>query len=254
MGNLFGKNVQQKMARKAQAKKGPEIDEKDRAMLDLKLVRDKLKKFNTQLESDSVKLDSQIRQLLSSNHRDRAMTTLKLKKIKEKKISETNSQLMKVEEMVDSIRTAAWNAEMFKTLQAGTKVLQDLTASTSIEKVQRLMEDNADAVQASDEIVQAMNEAMTSSSSSVTDMASFETEIEAALAAYRLSEGIEAEAEAEAINPVPSVTHPPTVNAAEAAKEAALASIPLPPQHVPQAPVPAPQKEQKKTERVLVTA
>ena len=64
----------------------PSINDKDRAMLDLKRARDKLRRFRVKLETDSGALEERAKDLIREKKTDKVMFVLKLKKFKMKEL------------------------------------------------------------------------------------------------------------------------------------------------------------------------
>ena len=92
MGQLFGKNNSHGQngsngsngtisIGNNSKQKHAEITDKDRAVLDLKNARDKLRRFRAQLEKDSLKLENQAKALIALRQKNRALLVLKLKRL-----------------------------------------------------------------------------------------------------------------------------------------------------------------------------
>jgi len=78
MGGMFAKEPK----KGGKAKPKPQITERDRAVLDLKLARDKIKKTMKAMDSEADKLTDQARVLVKSGRKDRALTVLRLRNMK----------------------------------------------------------------------------------------------------------------------------------------------------------------------------
>ena len=86
MGNLLGKSRQKKEKEKEQeqaqqVKMQAKISSEDKALLDLKNSRDKLKRFQKRSALESQKLEYQIRDLLKQKNKQKAILLLKFKKV-----------------------------------------------------------------------------------------------------------------------------------------------------------------------------
>lgn len=86
------------------ASKPPKITPKDKAILDLKVQRDKLKKYQTQLESVRERETQVAQECLRRGDKKRALLALKKKKYQDSLLEKTDNQLMKLEELVRSTR------------------------------------------------------------------------------------------------------------------------------------------------------
>jgi hypothetical protein len=64
--------------------------------------------------------------------------------------------------MVLQIETAAMEQEVFKALKVGKESLEELNRQTSIEEVERLMEENAEAIAISQQISEALGGSISS--------------------------------------------------------------------------------------------
>ena len=80
------------------------------------------------------------------------MLCMKMKKYKSKQIGEVDSQLLNIEEMVQTIQ---WETETMKVvgaLQEGNKALDAIHSVMSVEKVETLMEETQEAVAYQEEL------------------------------------------------------------------------------------------------------
>jgi charged multivesicular body protein 6 len=144
MGQLFGKSA---------AKRPPtasttavEITQKDRAILDLKNARDRLKKYRKKLEADSEKLNEKAKEFIRIKQKDRALMVLKLKKVREKELNGIDGQLISVLEMIQNVEWAAANLEVMKALKSGTSALNKIHEEMSLDDVCALLEDTNEAI------------------------------------------------------------------------------------------------------------
>ena len=135
MGNVFKKRRPQKV----------NVSSKDKAILDLKNARDRLKKYQNRLEKDQLILHGQAVALVQKKKPDRAKLLLQLKKVKEKQMKRANGQLLKVMEMVESVEWESQQLQIFEGLKAGNAVLDAIHTEMSIDAVEALMEDTQEA-------------------------------------------------------------------------------------------------------------
>jgi len=120
--------------------------QQDRAMLDLKAARDKLKVYQTRMESEAGQLQQKAMGFLKNGNKEKALLFVKMKKLREKKIGDINSQLLTLEEMVQTIEWETQSLQVFDALKEGNKALQDIHSIMSIEAVEQLMDDTAEAI------------------------------------------------------------------------------------------------------------
>ncbi|KAJ3275715.1 hypothetical protein HDV01_007181 [Terramyces sp. JEL0728] len=90
-------------------------------------------------------------QLLLKNHHA-ARLALSKKKYQEQLLEKTGNQLMTIEQLTQSIEYALVEQDIINRLQLGNKVLEQIHQEMSIEKVEKIMDDTADAIQYQNEI------------------------------------------------------------------------------------------------------
>lgn len=146
MGGLFSK------AGKKKGTSSRNITEKDKAVLDLKHARDKSKKYKLKLEGESGKLLAQILELKRSGKTERALLSLKRKKLIEKGIETVENELIHVEEMIKSLEWAAQNVEIMKALEHGKNALNDLNNQMPIDKIEALLDESDEAIEMENQI------------------------------------------------------------------------------------------------------
>lgn len=93
---------------------------------------------------------------MKQGKKKQAMTVLKKKKFQEQLLAKSEAQLQTVQEMIDSVEFAQLQKSVFDGLKAGNEVLTALNKEMSVEKVDKLMEETADAIQTQKEIEDAL--------------------------------------------------------------------------------------------------
>ncbi|KAG5457312.1 MAG: Snf7-domain-containing protein [Olpidium bornovanus] len=116
-------------------KSKPRISSQDRAILDLKGQRDRLHQYQKKLQTVLERETKVAREQLALGNKKRALLALKKKRYQEQLIDKTAAQMLNLEELV------------FEGLKAGNEVLAALHKETSLEAVQKLMDDTADAIE-----------------------------------------------------------------------------------------------------------
>ena len=183
MGEVFGKpkdgkitKKKKKLGEKALAAQAT-ITEKDRAILNLKTSRDKLKRYQKDLEVESVELRKQALSLAKSGKKSRALLLLKVRKLKEDRASEIDSQLYTLYVEIEKVESAVLNATILKAIEAGTKVLHEIQQEYSIDRVEQLMEDSSEAIEKERQITSMLSKSLMSNGSGVDTDADFEEEL-----------------------------------------------------------------------------
>jgi charged multivesicular body protein 6 len=189
LSRLFG-------AGKPAGKAGGTISDHDRAVLDLKVARDRLKKYQRKLDGDAATLVKQAQVLVLEGRRDRALMLLKIKKYKLQQSDKADAQLFTVTELIDSVEWEGQQSQVLAALAEGTKALNALHASMPIEDVEQLMADTQEALDYEAEISSVIAGSWTpeSESSLMEEFAALEKE----LAAESAEEKAETKAEAAA--------------------------------------------------------
>ncbi|RQM18967.1 hypothetical protein B5M09_012033 [Aphanomyces astaci] len=158
MGNLFGKKTEaaptgptaRQTANRQRAQN--QVSSKDKAVLELKASRDRLKKYQSHLEHESAQLTEKAKQLLEKKQRDRAKLCLQLRKFKQQQIEQADTHLMNVLQMVDSVEWETQQLQIFEGLKAGNSVLDAIHKEMTVEAVEDLMLDTQEAQARADEI------------------------------------------------------------------------------------------------------
>lgn len=151
MGNLFS----------SKKKKETRITEQDRAVLQLKVQRDKLKQYTKKLEVALEKEKAVARQLLRDGRRERAKLLLRKKKFQEGLIQKTENQLETIERMVHDLEFAQIEANVVQRLAEGNASLKKMHELLSIEDVEKIMDETAAGIEYQREIDELLSGGLT---------------------------------------------------------------------------------------------
>lgn len=132
------------------------VDNKDVALLELKVQRDRLKEYQKRSKYVIQRETEVARQLFKAGKRKQALLALKKKKYQEQLLEKSEALLANVQEMVDSIEFARLEAQVFDGLKLGTRTLQELNREMSLEAVERLMDETQEALEYQREIESAL--------------------------------------------------------------------------------------------------
>ncbi|ORY04734.1 Snf7-domain-containing protein [Basidiobolus meristosporus CBS 931.73] len=141
----------------SQGKQKRKITSQDRAILDLKIQRDKLKLYQRKIQTV---LDREVeiaKQQLQAGNKRRALLALKKKKYQEQLLEKTDGQLLNLEELVNSIEFALVEKEVLAGLSSGNEVLKEIHQEMSIDAVEKLMDETADAIAYQNEIEELLS-------------------------------------------------------------------------------------------------
>lgn len=165
MGNLLGGHKKQTAggSQTAAAPSNPAavITDQDRAILQLKVQRDRLHKYTGSLSLVIAREVAVAKELLRDGKKSTALLALKRKRYQETLLSRTEAQMLNLEELVHSIQFAAVQAQVFAALKQGNAVLEALNAQTRLEDVEALMDETREAVAVQQQISEALGAEIT---------------------------------------------------------------------------------------------
>jgi len=154
-----------------------EVSQIDRAILDLKVSRDRLTRYKKKLNLDSTKLLSKAKTYKSKNtsaDTKNALNLLKLRKLKLKEVDNIDSQLLTLQGMVSNIQSKEEEKEVLAALRTGKNALEKLHAENSLEDVMNLMDD----VQEQNELEEEINNVLVNTGETLTLVEEDELELE----------------------------------------------------------------------------
>jgi len=250
MGNLLGSSAQDPAPAAPAPAAKREVSEADKATLKIKLQRDKLKTESTRVAFMVEKRRAAAKQLAKDGKKEKAMLMLKTKKMMETQLANCENQLFQVEQMVASIDEAGIQLKVVEGLkvrpcepprpptiraprpppraacalprphtegcgaQAGTAALKELQKQIgSVEEVQDLMDETAEAQAYQQEVADALQGSITMDD---------EADIEAELAELEAMEALELGVALDELPAVPSTV--PDVAVAEPVAEPEVAA------------------------------
>lgn len=135
MGNLFGR------------KKQSRVTEQDKAILQLKQQRDKLRQYQKRITQQLEREREIARQLLRDGRKERAKLLLKKKRYREQLLDKTENQITSLETMVQSIEFTQIEMKVMEGLQFGNECLNKMHQVMSIEEVERILDETQEAVE-----------------------------------------------------------------------------------------------------------
>ncbi|EHK45454.1 hypothetical protein TRIATDRAFT_284374 [Trichoderma atroviride IMI 206040] len=142
--------------------KQSKITEQDKAILDMKIQRDRLHQYQRRITVLTNKETEIAKQLLAKGDKKRALLALRRKKYQESLLSKTDAQLEQLEKLTASVEFAQIQKDVVFGLQQGTKVLSEIHAEMGgIEHVEKLMEENAEAIAYQNEISEMLGTRIT---------------------------------------------------------------------------------------------
>lgn len=141
MGNLFGVR-----------RKAPQVTPQDRAVLQLKQQRDKIRIYQKRTEQELIKSKELALKLFQNNLKERALIVMKRRKCMEDIIHRTDKQLETLQQLASEIEFTQAEVSVVQGLKIGNEALKQLTSLMNIEDIQQMMEDNQEAAEKQREI------------------------------------------------------------------------------------------------------
>lgn len=128
------------------------MTEQDKAVLQIKQQRDKVKQFQKKLV---VQLESEteiIKQLVQKGQKQKALLLLRKKKYTEKILDKTDTELFNIESLITDIEFKRVEESVIKGIQIGNETLKQLNAVFSIEQIESILEETEEGVAKQQEI------------------------------------------------------------------------------------------------------
>jgi len=123
----------------------PKITAQDRAILDLKLQRDKLKQYQKKIQVVLEREHAIARAHLATGQKDRAVIALRRRKYQQSLLLKTDGQLETLEELVSTIEFSLVEVSVLHGLKQGNEVLKEIHKEMNIESVEKLMDETQEA-------------------------------------------------------------------------------------------------------------
>lgn len=161
MGNFFSskpkpKTEQQKRDEKADQK--GQLTEAEKAQLELKRARDRLKKQGEQLERVIEKEKEMARELVNAGQKKKAIMILKRKQMQEKMLDRARGQMLNVEQMLSNIQDAEMNVKVFNALKEGNATLKNLQDQMTLDDINDIMDDTVEHIDIQNQISEALGQ------------------------------------------------------------------------------------------------
>ncbi|KAJ4486001.1 Snf7-domain-containing protein [Lentinula aciculospora] len=123
----------------------PKITAQDRAILDLKLQRDKVKQYQNNLKAVLDREEAIAKQHLQAGHKDRALVALRRRKYQQGLLLKTDGQLENLQQLVSTIEFSLIEVSVLHGLKQGNEVLKEIHKEMNAESVEKLLEETAEA-------------------------------------------------------------------------------------------------------------
>ncbi|XP_077109445.1 charged multivesicular body protein 6 [Ranitomeya variabilis] len=135
MGNIFGR------------KRRSRVTEQDKAVLQLKQQRDRLKQYQKKITLQLQREREVAKQLLHDGKKEKAKLLLKKKRYQEQLLEKTDNQISNLEKMVEDIEFAQIEMKVIEGLKIGNDCLKKMHEVMSIEEVERIMDETQEGIE-----------------------------------------------------------------------------------------------------------
>lgn len=136
MGNVFG--------RKSRPSR---VTEQDKAILQLKQQRDKLKQYQKRITLQLEKERRLAKQLLQDGKKEKALLLLKKKRYQDQLLEKTENQISNLERMVQDIEFMQIEMKVIEGLKVGNDCLKSMHEIMSIEDVERILDETQESIE-----------------------------------------------------------------------------------------------------------
>lgn len=133
----------------------------DRAVLQMKVQRDKLKQYQQKIEKNLENERLLAKKLLTEGKRDRAKLLLKKKRYQEQLLSRTDGQLENLETLVHDLEFAQIETQVVEGLKTGNEALKKVNDMINIEEVEKILDETREGIEKQKEIDDLLSGAMT---------------------------------------------------------------------------------------------
>ncbi|KAJ3645379.1 hypothetical protein Zmor_023045 [Zophobas morio] len=141
MGIIFGK------------KKPPSrITQQDKAVLQLKQQRDKLKQYQRRIELTLASHRELAKKLLEKGQKERAKLLLRKKRFQESILEKTDNQLDNLERLTHDIEFAQVELQVVNGLKQGNEALKKINEALNIEDIEKILDETREGVEKQEEI------------------------------------------------------------------------------------------------------
>jgi len=123
----------------------PKITAQDRAILDLKLQRDKLKQYQKKIQGVLDREHTIAKAQIAAGQKDRALIALRRRKYQQSLLTKTDEQMENLEQLVATIEFSLIEVSILHGLKQGNDILREIHREMNIESVEKLLEETAEA-------------------------------------------------------------------------------------------------------------
>ncbi|KAK7590944.1 hypothetical protein V9T40_002557 [Parthenolecanium corni] len=133
-------------------KKISRVTDHDKAVLQLKIQRDNVKKYQQRIEQTLEKDRNLAKRLLAEGKRERAKLLLKKKRYQEQLLEKTDGQLENLEKLTQDLEFAQIETKVVEGLQIGNTALKKINEMLDIANIEQILDETREGVEKQNEI------------------------------------------------------------------------------------------------------
>ncbi|XKL63893.1 hypothetical protein PGB90_006257 [Kerria lacca] len=133
-------------------KKISRITDHDKTILELKIQRDNLKKYQLRIEAILENDRNLAKRLLTEGKKDRAKLLLRKKRFQEQLLEQTDGQLENLEKLTQDLEFAQIEIKVVEGLKIGNIALKKINDTLNIQNIEQILEETREGVEKQNEI------------------------------------------------------------------------------------------------------
>ena len=118
------------------------ISQSDKAKLELRRVRSRMRKLQAKYEAEAEKFTLRIKEEMRAGRKDRARTFLRLRKLRQTALARTDNQIVNLEQQLASIKEQEDNIEYVRSLEMANKAMEELQKIMPVDYVSDVLDRN----------------------------------------------------------------------------------------------------------------
>ncbi|EEB11238.1 Charged multivesicular body protein, putative [Pediculus humanus corporis] len=143
------------------SRKKTRITEQDKAILQLKQQRDKLRQYQKKIENNLGRDRELAKTLIQNGRKERALSLLRKKRFQEEQLNKLDKMLENIEKMTTDLEFTQVEMNVIEGLKAGNVALKKLHEIISVDDVERIMDETRDGIEKQQEIDNLLHGALT---------------------------------------------------------------------------------------------
>lgn len=133
------------------------ISNEDKAIAELKITRDKVKRYERKLDSNIGSCKSAVKECIHNKSKEKALLALRKQKYLEKALGNTRNELLNLEQLINDVENAQIQRDIYGALKEGNEFLKNINQQLTIDDVEKLMEETHEAIQYQQEVSEALS-------------------------------------------------------------------------------------------------